>query len=47
MELSKIRNSSSMYRAINSLMDKQLIIKEEGKIRMYDVFLEHYLRFAL
>ncbi|MFC2089334.1 ATP-binding protein [Bacteroidota bacterium] len=47
MELSKIRNSSSMYRAINSLLDKQLIIKEEGIIRMYDVFLEHYLRFTL
>lgn len=44
MEISKIRSSSSMYRAINSLLDKQLIIKEEGKLRMYDVFLEHYLR---
>lgn len=47
MELSKTRSSSSMHRAINSLLDKQLIIKEEGKLRMYDVFLEHYLRFAL
>lgn len=47
MEISKTRSSSSMYRAINSLLDKQLIIKEEGKIRMYDVFLEHYLKFAL
>jgi hypothetical protein len=46
MELSKIRSSSSMHRAINSLLDKQLIIKEEGKLRMYDVFLEHYLKFA-
>lgn len=47
MELAKTRSSSSMYRAINSLLDKQLIIREEGKLRMYDVFLEHYLRFAL
>ena len=46
MELSKIRSSSSMHRAINSLLDKQLIIKEKGKLRMYDVFLEHYLRFT-
>lgn len=47
MEISKIRSPSSMYRAINSLLDKQLILKEDGKIRMYDVFLEHYLRYAL
>ena len=47
MEISKIRSSSSMHRAINSLLDKQLIIKEEGKLRLYDVFLEHYLKFAL
>lgn len=47
MELAKTRSSSSMHRAINSLLDKQLIIREEGKLRMYDVFLEHYLRFAL
>ncbi|MEN8250831.1 MAG: ATP-binding protein [Bacteroidota bacterium] len=47
MEISNIRSSSSMYRAINSLLDKQLIIKDVGKLRMYDVFLEHYLKFAL
>lgn len=47
MELSKIRSSSSMHRTTSSLLDKQLIIKEDGKLRMYDVFLEHYLRFAL
>lgn len=47
MELSNIRSSSSMHRAINSLLDKQLIIKEKGKLRMYDVFLEHYLRYTL
>lgn len=47
MELTNIRSPSSMYRAVNSLLDKQLILKEEGKLRMYDVFLEHYLKFAL
>ena len=47
MEIAKIRSSSSMYRAINSLLDKQLIIKDEGNIRLYDVFLEHYLKLAL
>ena len=46
MNISNIRSSSSMYRAINSLLDKQLIIKDEGALRMYDVFLEHYLRFT-
>ena len=47
MELSKTRSSSSMHRAINSLLDKQLIMREEGYLRMYDVFLEHYLRFVM
>lgn len=44
-EASKIEGPSSMYRAINSLLDKQLIIKENGSFRLYDVFLEHYLRY--
>ena len=47
MGLTKTRSSSSMYRVINSLLDKHLIIKEEGKMRLYDVFLEHYLKFTL
>jgi len=47
MEFSRIGSSSSMYRAINSLLDKQLIIKEDGKLRMYDVFLEHFLKFTM
>lgn len=47
MESSNIRSASSMHRIINSLLDKQLIIKEEGALRMYDVFLEHYLKIAL
>ncbi|MBE0673708.1 MAG: ATP-binding protein [Bacteroidales bacterium] len=45
-ELSKIKSPSSMHRAINSLLDKQLIIKDNGKLRLYDVFLEHYLRYV-
>jgi hypothetical protein len=47
MEISNIRSASSMHRIINSLLDKQLIIKDEGALRMYDVFLEHYLKLAL
>lgn len=47
MEISRTGSSSSMYRAINSLLDKQLIIKEDGKLRMYDVFLEHFLKFTI
>ena len=47
MDISNIRSSSSMHRAVNSLLDKQLIIKDEGTLRMYDVFLEHYLKYAL
>lgn len=47
MEIAKIRSPSSMFRAINSLLDKQLIIKDEGILRLYDVFLEHYLKYTL
>jgi hypothetical protein len=46
MEITRIRSSSSMHRVINSLLDKQLIIKEEKELRLYDVFLEHYLKFT-
>jgi len=47
MEISNIRSSSSMHRAVNSLLEKQLIIKDNDKLRLYDVFLEHYLRYTL
>jgi len=47
MEIANVRNPSSMFRAINSLLDKQLIIKDDNKMRLYDVFLEHYLRYTL
>lgn len=45
MEIAKVRNSSSMYRAFNALLDKQLIIKDGDTYRLYDVFLEHYLKY--
>ncbi len=41
-----ITNASSMSRVINALSSKQFIIKDEGCWRLYDVFLEHYLRFV-
>ena len=41
-----ISNASSMRRVINALSSKQFIIKDEGHWRLYDVFLEHYLRFV-
>ncbi len=46
MEKTNIRNSSSMHRAINSLLEKQLIIKDTEGYRMYDVFLEHFLKYT-
>jgi AAA+ ATPase superfamily predicted ATPase len=47
METAKIRSSSSMHRAINSLLDKQLIIKDNGAMRLYDVYLEHFLKYTV
>ena len=43
---SGVSNSSSMSRVINALTSKQFIIQDEGYWRLYDVFLEHYLRFV-
>lgn len=43
MQNTNVKNPSSMFRVINSLLKKQFIIKENGKLRLYDVFLEHYL----
>lgn len=47
MEKAQIRSSSSMHRAIQSLLGKQLIIKDESSMRLYDVFLEHYLKYTI
>jgi hypothetical protein len=32
-----------LKKRLNPLLDKQLIIKDEGMLRMYDVFLEHII----
>ena len=47
MEAAKVRSPSSMDRAIHSLLDKQVIIKDDGALRLYDVYLEHYLRYSV
>jgi len=41
---SGINSASSMHRLVNSLLDKQLILKEDEAYRLYDVFLEYYLK---
>ncbi len=38
-------NSSSMRRGVQALLKKQIIIKDGSFYRLYDVFLEHYLKF--
>jgi len=42
---SGVRSASSMQRIIQALLDKQVIIREDGLLRLYDVFLEHYLKY--
>ncbi|MFW5805740.1 MAG: AAA family ATPase [Bacteroidales bacterium] len=42
---SGIESSSSMHRLINSLLTKQILLKENNSYRLYDVFLEHYIKF--
>jgi len=42
-----VATPSSVQRIIQALLDKQLIIKDEGGYRLYDVFLEHYLKWKL
>ena len=37
--------TSSMQRALNSLLEKQIVIKDKDAYRLYDVFLEHYLKY--
>jgi hypothetical protein len=46
LEAASIRSPSSMDRAIHSLQDKQLIIKDAGALRLYDVYLEHFLKYT-
>lgn len=44
LQLAGFTNSSSMLRVINALLTKQIIIKDGDAYRLYDVFLEHYLK---
>lgn len=41
-----VKNASSMHRSIRSLLDKQLILKEDDHYRLYDVFLECFIKFG-
>ena len=45
LRLANFTNSSSMRRAVKALEEKQIIIKDGGFYRLYDVFLGHYLKF--
>lgn len=45
LRLANFTNSSSMRRAVKALEEKQIIIKDDGFYRIYDVFLGHYLKF--
>ncbi|MBU1718191.1 MAG: hypothetical protein KKA07_03865 [Bacteroidetes bacterium] len=47
MEKAKIRSASSMHRIIHSLLEKQIIIKDDNAYRLYDVFLELFLRYTM
>lgn len=47
LKLAEVKSGSTMQRVMKSLLDKQVIIKEEDAYRLYDVFLEHYLKFAV
>ncbi|MCK4990798.1 MAG: hypothetical protein KAS29_09945 [Bacteroidales bacterium] len=40
-----IGSPGTMQAVINALKEKQVIIKEGDAYRLYDVFLEHYLRY--
>jgi AAA+ ATPase superfamily predicted ATPase len=45
MEKAEIGSPGSIQATINALMAKQVIIREDGYYRLYDVFLEHYLKY--
>ena len=47
LRTANVKSASSMQRIIKTLLEKQVIIKEKGNYRLYDVFLEHYLKFNL
>lgn len=41
----EVNGASSMQRIIKALREKQVIIKDQDSYRLYDVFLEHYLKY--
>ena len=45
MAKAEIGSPGTMQAVINALKEKQVIIKEGDAYRLYDVFLEHYLRY--
>ena len=45
MTKAEIGSPGTMQAVINALKEKQVIIKEGAAYRLYDVFLEHYLRY--
>jgi len=47
MHLAEVKSASSMQRILKTLLDKQVVIREKNIYRLYDVFLEHFLRYIL
>ncbi|MGP8322619.1 MAG: hypothetical protein ACT6FG_01305 [Methanosarcinaceae archaeon] len=45
MAKAEIGSPGTMQAVINALKEKQVIIMEGDAYRLYDVFLEHYLRY--
>ena len=45
MAKAEIGSPGTMQAVINTLKEKQVIIKEGDAYRLYDVFLEHYLSY--
>jgi hypothetical protein len=45
LQRSGIGSASTMQRVMKALLDKQIIIMEKDGYRLYDVFLEHFLKY--
>lgn len=46
LQLAEVTGASSMQRIMKALLDKQVIIKENDIYRLYDVLLEHFLKYV-
>lgn len=46
MKAAEVKSASSMQRILKTLIEKQIIIKEDNTLRLYDVFLEHFLKYV-